>query len=84
MQPCLVRTKTSSLAVRLFKVEDRSISLWLDSKGELVQKFTKDLNSVRASYEPLVLAEQSHATPSGVSSPDDFMVFPIRIKLPDK
>ena len=57
MQPCLVRTKTNSLAVRLFKIEDRNISLWLDSKGQLVLKFSKDIHSVRASYEPLVLAE---------------------------
>ena len=57
MQPCLVRTKTNSLAVRLFKIEDRKISLWLDSKGELALKFNKDVHSVRASYEPLVLAE---------------------------
>ena len=68
--------------MRLFKIDDRNISLYLESKGELVLKFTKDIQSIRASYEPLVLAEQSSETPG--ASNEDFMVFPIRIKLPDK
>ena len=57
VQPCLVRTKTNSLAVRLFKIDDRKISLWQESKGELVLKFNEDFKLVKAIYEPLVLAE---------------------------
>ena len=82
MQPCLVLTDKGGLVARLIKIENANISLYRHSKGKMVLKLVKDLSSARATYEPQVLTECTEKD-SGSAS-EGFMVYPIRIKLPNR
>ena len=82
MLACLVLTGSGRLVTRMIKVRGKHLSLCQLKDEKLKQKLKVDLSTVEASFEPQVLTELTGKAAN--STKDNFLVHPIRFKLPKK